>query len=589
MFAFSTEAGYNKLLSMSPVLRLPGPERHPPRRCLVDTGAQLQLGATFAGHRIEALLGRGAMGLVYRAVDLELDRQVALKLMVSDDAEDPEFHSRFLRESGLLAKLEHEHVLPVYHAGEQDGRLYLTMRFVEGGDLHRLIARRGQLAPLHAVRLVGQVAKALDAAHKRGIVHRDVKPGNVLLTGPDGAEHAYLADFGLAKRVGAGSLTATGQVLGTFQYMAPEQWRTEGVGAAVDVYALGLLLYEALAGYVPGPGDRSPPPPLDLQPAAVAGRLDEVVARAVARDPGARWPSAGALAEAATTAAGGYVGRSRTHTTRASRLGTRLLGARQAGFDRAAPDGEEAETPEPAAPAAVPAAGVAPGGARPGHVPDAGAPLAAASEDPFAQAGGLAARPPLSERAGAATVPPGTAGASVPSREAAPSLQAPAADQDDGAAARRQAGQDGPAPTPPAGGVAPQSVLAGQSAATHAPWDDGVASVPAPAAAGSRRRRVLTLIALAVVIGLTLVLLGIGMNRLDLQALGPIARRWGWVLTAGLSGSRMPLVGRCYGKRLNHSSDRAPPATTNSSAAAANTTVTSCRSLTKPMREPRSR
>jgi serine/threonine protein kinase len=205
---------------------------------------ELTTGSAFARYRIEELVGRGGMGVVYRATDLRLERPVALKLIAPELAGDERFRSRFLRESRIAASIDHPNVIPIYEADEEDGQLFLAMRYVDGTDLKALLDQEGTLVPERALTLLGQVAAALDAAHGRGLVHRDVKPGNVLL---DGRDHAYLTDFGLTKQLG-GASTETGQVVGTFAYLAPEQIRGEAVEARTDCYALACVLYECLAG-----------------------------------------------------------------------------------------------------------------------------------------------------------------------------------------------------------------------------------------------------------------------------------------------------------------------------------------------------
>ena len=209
--------------------------------------AAIEPGATFAGYRVESVVGRGGMGVVYRAWDLSLERPVALKLIAPELAEDERFRARFLREPRLAASLDHPGVVPIYEAGEWEGQLYLAMRFVEGSDLGSVLERESKLAPERALIVLGQVADALDAAHRRGLVHRDVKPANVLL---DEDGHAYLTDFGITKQLGAVS-TDTGRVLGTLDYLAPEQIRGEDVDGKTDGYALGCVLYECLAGSPP--------------------------------------------------------------------------------------------------------------------------------------------------------------------------------------------------------------------------------------------------------------------------------------------------------------------------------------------------
>src|SRR3954463_10698338 len=191
--------------------------------------AALAPGDVFAGHRIEEIAGRGGMGVVYRATELGLDRTVALKLITPALAGDPDFRARFVRESRAAASIEHPNVIPIFSAGEEQDVLYISMRYVDGEDFRATLRREGALDPRRAARIVGQVAWALDAAHERGLVHRDVKPANILLTGED---HAYLTDFGLTKRVGEGVTVSTpGGWVGTLGYVAPEQIRGERVDA----------------------------------------------------------------------------------------------------------------------------------------------------------------------------------------------------------------------------------------------------------------------------------------------------------------------------------------------------------------------
>jgi Protein kinase domain len=209
--------------------------------------ALISSGATFAGYRVETLVGRGGMGVVYRATDLSLERPVALKLIAPELANDERFRARFLREPRLAASLDHPSVVPIYEAGEHEGQLYLAMRYVEGSDLKTLLEREERLAPERSLSILAQIADALDAAHRRGLVHRDVKPGNVLL---DDDGHAYLTDFGITKQRG-GDSTDTGQMVGTLDYLAPEQIRGEDVDGRADCYALGCVLYECLTGTPP--------------------------------------------------------------------------------------------------------------------------------------------------------------------------------------------------------------------------------------------------------------------------------------------------------------------------------------------------
>lgn len=277
----------------------------------------LTRGSIFAGHRIEGIAGRGGMGTVYRATHLALDHVVALKVIAVDLASDDTFRERFRAETRVAVSLRHPNVVPIHHAGEEDGLLFVTMDLIDGPDLRRLLIKGGVLEPDRATRLIGQVASALDVAHSRGLVHRDIKPGNVLIEQREEGEHAYLTDFGLAKRFDqasqASGLTGTGAFVGTLDYVAPEQIRGEHVDARTDVYALGCVLYEVLAGRPPFAAReenvakiyahlQDEPPWL---PGEEAGDLDEVIGRALAKTPGDRFPSAGDLARAATAAASG--------------------------------------------------------------------------------------------------------------------------------------------------------------------------------------------------------------------------------------------------------------------------------------------
>ena len=251
--------------------------------------ADLAIGSELAGYRLDALIARGGMGVVYRATHLGLERPVALKVIARELADREGFRERFLRESRLAASLDHPAVVPIFDSREVDGELIVAMRLVAGGDLRKLIDRDGPLAPVQAVALLGQIGEALDAAHAAGIVHRDVKPHNVLVEG----ERAFLSDFGLAKALDESGALSGASVVGTAQYMSPEQWQGQAVGPPADVYSLGCVLYEALTGVAPFV--RKDP---DTEPEMPAG-LDAVIERAVAKDPAQRYPSAGALIAAA--------------------------------------------------------------------------------------------------------------------------------------------------------------------------------------------------------------------------------------------------------------------------------------------------
>jgi ABC-type branched-subunit amino acid transport system substrate-binding protein/DNA-binding beta-propeller fold protein YncE/predicted Ser/Thr protein kinase len=262
-------------------------------------------GSTFAGYRVESLVGRGGMGVVYLATDLSLERPVALKLIAPELARDERFRTRFLKEPRLAAALEHPHVIPIHAAGEHEGQLYLAMRYVEGSDLKTILERERKLAPERMLAILAQIAGALDAAHRRGLVHRDVKPANVLL---DEEEHAYLTDFGITKQLG-GDSTDTGQVVGTLDYLAPEQIRGEPVDGRTDCYALACVLYECLSGTPPFRRETEAETlwaHMQEQPAPLRGHevLDPVLKKALAKETEDRYASCAELIEAAGEALG---------------------------------------------------------------------------------------------------------------------------------------------------------------------------------------------------------------------------------------------------------------------------------------------
>jgi tRNA A-37 threonylcarbamoyl transferase component Bud32 len=260
-------------------------------------------GSQVAGYQIQELVGRGGMAVVYRAADMRLGRQVALKVLAPELTRDSAFRQRFIRESRSGASVDHPNVVPVFEAGEADGVLFIAMRYVAGGDVRALIASEGPLRPSRVVSIVSQIASALDAAHARGLVHRDVKPANMLLgtiataSAPD---HVYLSDFGLSKvSVSAVSLTGTGQFLGTIDYMAPEQIEGRATDGRTDLYALACAAFEMLTGKLPFLRDRdlavmwaqvSAPPPSawQLRP-ELPPEVDEVLAKALAKSPGERY------------------------------------------------------------------------------------------------------------------------------------------------------------------------------------------------------------------------------------------------------------------------------------------------------------
>src|SRR3954453_9108712 len=282
--------------------------------------AGLEPGTVVSRYRVEELHARGGMGLVYRATDVRLDRTVALKVLSPELSGDERFRERFVRESRLTAAVDHPHVIPVYEADEWNGLLYIAMRFVRGVDLHTALARSGPMDPGVALPLLTQGADALDAAHAIGLVHRDVKPGNFMLTGAT-AEHVppttyvYLTDFGLTKRATSVSgLPRTGQFLGSLHYVAPEQVRGEEVDARTDVYALACVAFEMLAGEPPFRHDEDaallwahmsvPPRPLTEVRPELPGAVDDVRAAGMAKERASRPASAGELVRGLRSALG---------------------------------------------------------------------------------------------------------------------------------------------------------------------------------------------------------------------------------------------------------------------------------------------
>ncbi len=278
--------------------------------------AELSEGTVFAGHRIDGVAGRGGMGVVYRATHLALDHVVALKVISPELAHDERFRERFVRESRVAVSIRHANVVQVRHAGEEDGVLFVTMDYIDGSDLRTVITTERRIEPARAAWIIGQVAAALDASHERGLVHRDVKPGNVLIEGGGADERVYLTDFGLTKRMsGATELTASGAFIGTLEYMAPEQIRGGELDARTDVYALGGVAFATITGEAPFgrvDGDvaklyahlNDPVPRASERVPGLPPALDPVFQRAMAKDPGERYASAGELARALERAAG---------------------------------------------------------------------------------------------------------------------------------------------------------------------------------------------------------------------------------------------------------------------------------------------
>jgi DNA-binding beta-propeller fold protein YncE/tRNA A-37 threonylcarbamoyl transferase component Bud32 len=350
---------------------------------------EFAIGSRLAGYRLDAQIGRGGMAVVYRGYDPRLDRRVALKVLAPELARDESFRQRFIRESRAAAAVDHPHIIPVFEAGESDGVLFIAMRYVDGGDVGALI-RPG--APLPAARVVGivtQVASALDAAHARGLVHRDVKPGNMLLDASSSIDHVYLSDFGLSKQsLSSSHLTATGQFLGTLDYVAPEQIEGRPVDGRTDLYALACAAFELLCGAPPFQREErlaamwaqlsEPPPALTARRPDLPPAVDQVLAKALAKAPGDRYRTCLEFATALRDACG--------------------LGPGGAAPAEAAPGpGHTVVAPPPVAPARRPA----PAATRPATDP----PGPAAGPDPPGPATGTDPPPPATETGSA---PPAT-------------------------------------------------------------------------------------------------------------------------------------------------------------------------------------
>jgi serine/threonine protein kinase/DNA-binding winged helix-turn-helix (wHTH) protein len=290
----------------------------PARQTVAPSRLDLQPGTEVASYRIVRPLGRGGMSVVYLAEHDWLQRKVALKVLAPQLADDERFRERFVRESRLAASLDHPNVIPIYEAGASGGELFITMRFVEGSDLRTLLHEEGALEPARAIGILRQVAAALDAAHEQGLVHRDVKPANVLLARPrssEPVEHVYLSDFGLTKRSASDAgVTGTGQFVGTLDYAAPEQFKGETPDARTDVYSLGCVLFECLTGRPPFRSEndaglmyahlQQPPPPVTSERPDLPHEIDRVVGRAMAKSPDDRPRSAGELVSDAARALG---------------------------------------------------------------------------------------------------------------------------------------------------------------------------------------------------------------------------------------------------------------------------------------------
>jgi serine/threonine-protein kinase len=273
---------------------------------------ELVPGSQIAGYQIERQIGRGGMAVVYRAFDPRLGRSVALKILAPELANDAAFRERFNREMRSAAAVDHPHIVPVYDAGEANGSLFIAMRYVSGQDLRTLLDRERTLPPARVANIIGQVASALDEAHSGGLVHRDVKPGNMLIgtvAGSGQQDHVYLSDFGLSKQsLSTSNLTATGQFLGTLDYMAPEQVEGRPIDGRADLYALACSAFEMLAGTPPFKRDEgvavlwaqvsAPTPSLVALRPELPPAVDQVMARAMAKSPADRYQTCMAFADA---------------------------------------------------------------------------------------------------------------------------------------------------------------------------------------------------------------------------------------------------------------------------------------------------
>jgi len=269
-------------------------------------------GSTIAGYEVEAVVGSGGIGVLYRARQMRLDRPVALKLVEAEVAEDPVVREQLRREARTVAALDHPNIVPLYEAGEEGGTVYIVTRWIDGTELGTLIRRDGPLKPRRAARVAAQIASALEVAHEKGLVHRDIKPSNAILTPED---HVYLTDFGLSKRAGSASgFTGAGKMLGTIDYVAPEQIEGGETDARGDVYGLACVLYETLTGVAPFAGEsggmakmwahlNAEPPSVREQRPDVPQALDDVIRRGLAKRPDGR-PSAAAFGAAVLEAVG---------------------------------------------------------------------------------------------------------------------------------------------------------------------------------------------------------------------------------------------------------------------------------------------
>jgi serine/threonine protein kinase len=341
---------------------------------LPSASGGLAAGSRIAGYLIEEQIGRGGMAVVYRASDPRLSRPVALKILAPELVGDAAFRQRFIREMRAAAAVDHPHIVPVFDAGEADGALFIAMRYVSGQDLRTLLDTERKLPAARVVHIVAQVASALDEAHSHGLVHRDVKPGNMLIgtvAGSGQPDHVYLSDFGLSKpALSSANLTLTGQFLGTIDYMAPEQVEGRPIDGRADLYSLACTTFEMLAGAPPFKRDQglavmwaqlsAAAPSLRAERPDLSPAVDQVIARALAKSPDDRYPTCTAFATALRAAcglaaadpAGPQVAgppTQRARFTEAQAAGPSTERARIASPQAAGPSTERAHTPKPRA------------------------------------------------------------------------------------------------------------------------------------------------------------------------------------------------------------------------------------------------
>ncbi|HEY2602535.1 MAG TPA: serine/threonine-protein kinase [Thermoleophilaceae bacterium] len=403
----------------------------------------LESGAQIAGYRVDELISRGGMGVVYRVTNVALNRIYALKVLAPELAEDVQFRERFKRETRIAASLHHPNIVGIHYAGDHDGLLFFVMDYVTGTDLHQVLVRTGALEPTRAVALLEQCASALDAAHGGGLVHRDVKPANILITVKEGSEHAYLTDFGLAKKSDtASALTAKGLVVGTVDYMAPEQITGAPIDARTDIYALGCVFYQMLTGKVPYERENSvatlfahahdPPPGLVGGITDTHPMFSPVIEKAMAKEPSDRYFSAGDFArDAAAVLEGMRYTAPPTIVATGEAMLTGSHASQAEGADSPldepepeaprAPETQVSQPPPPPPPAEIPAADVT--------VASAGQPTVPAAQPPQPAVTAASAPPAQPPAAGPPPAAPpgrsgGGSGGSSPRRFLFPALAA---------------------------------------------------------------------------------------------------------------------------------------------------------------------